>query len=30
MDLFWLGLAAVCYLTLVWLARGCEALQERK
>ncbi|OIQ72058.1 hypothetical protein GALL_463220 [mine drainage metagenome] len=30
MDLFWLGLAAVCYLALAWLARGCETLQARK
>lgn len=30
MDLFCLGLAAVCYLALVLLVRGCEKLQARK
>jgi hypothetical protein len=30
MDLIWLGVVLVCYAALLWLTRGCEALQPRK
>lgn len=30
MDLFWLGVVLVCYVALLGLTSGCEAMQPRK
>jgi hypothetical protein len=30
MEMYCLGLVLVCYLSLLWLTRGCEKLQARK
>lgn len=27
MDFVWIGIAWLCYLSLLWLVHGCEKLQ---
>ena len=30
MDLLWMAIGLLCYLSLLGLVRGCEKLQERR